>query len=178
MIFPLIFACAVAQEEQEDEAPAFRTVPWSVWGGIGTDFDGYSLSLAARRGPWGLGFGYNHDTKEARRLPAFNRADPPATIGGETVFSVSTVGMDIYTKTPIADFVDGYASIGAYVDVNTLLVQDSTSGQYYESVNSPDWTNVAIAYGGGIEFNPLSWLIAGIGYHNVRGLNVHVGVTW
>ena len=148
----------------------------AVWGGVGTNFDGYSLTIAARYGAFGLGFGYQHNSKEADRLPSFSSAPPPATATGETTFQVSTVGADIYTKTAIADFVDGYGLIGMYVEVNTVLVHDSTG--YYESLDSPDWTKPKVAYGAGIEFNPITWLIAGLGYHSIRGLTLHAGVTW
>jgi opacity protein-like surface antigen len=171
----LVLVVAPAAHAQEDE-PRFRTVPWAAWAGAGTDFDSWSLSLGIRRGPFGLGLGYRYNTKTA--IPDFSTSTPPATSGADQSFQVSTVGLDLYTQTPFADFLALYGTIGGYADVNTILVRDSTSQSWYRSTNSPDWTNARVAYGAGIELTPLDWLIVGIGYHSVRGFNVHLGYSW
>lgn len=174
LLLVLTAVTATAQEDDE-ETPRFRTVPWTLFGGAGTDFDSYSLSLGVRRGPWGLGAGYRHDTKT--KLPSFSTSAPPPGATKETSYAVSTVGLDLFTMQPIADVVSGYAAIGGYADINTILVSDTTGG-VYRSENSPDWTNARVAYGAGLEINPLDWLVVGLGYHNVRGFNLHLGYTW
>lgn len=154
----------------------FRTVPWAAWAGAGTDFDSYSLAVGIRRGPWGLGAGYRRNTKIT--VPSYSTEAPPAGAGADQTFQASSVGLDLYTVHGIADFINGYAVVGGYADVNTILREDPRFGQWFLSENSPDWTNARVAYGAGLEIAPLDWLVVGLGYHSVRGFNVHLGYSW
>ena len=173
LLLLLVASTAVAQSD--DEMPRFRTVPWTIFAGAGTDFDSYSLSLGVRRGPWGLGVGYRRNTET--KLPSYSTSAAP--VGAtETSFGASTLGLDLYTATAIADFLTGYATIGGYADINTVLSKDEATGAWYLSENSPDWTNARVAYGAGLEIAPLDWLVAGLGYHSVRGFNLHLGYSW
>ena len=169
----LLVAAAITASAQDE--PRFRTVPWTVFGGAGTDFDSYSLTLGARRGPWGLGVGYRHDTK--LELPVYATDGAPAVVAEERSFAVTAFGVDLYTAQALADIINGYATIGGYADINTVLARDST-GAWYRSEKSPDWTNARVAYGAGLEIAPLDWLVVGLGYHSVRGFNLHLGYTW
>lgn len=167
-------SCLFAQEEEEEPAPRFRTVPWAILAGAGTDFDSYSLTLAARRGAFGLGFGYRRNTEFT--VPAYSTSAPPTGEFIERTFEVSKVGVDVYAAYSIAEGISGFGSIGGYTKINTIL--DSANGQWYRSANSPDWSGAEIAYGAGLELNPIDWLIIGIGYQSVRGFCMHLGYTW
>jgi opacity protein-like surface antigen len=169
----LLFAAGAAAQESE---PRFRTVPWAVWGGAGTDFDSWSVSLGVRRGGFGLGAGYRYNTSTV--LPSFSTETPPSGVSGDQSFQVSSVGLDLYTMQSFADFLNLYATIGGYADINTILVKNDSTQQWYLSENSPDWTNARIAYGGGLELTSLDPLLIGLGYHSVRGFNIHLGYTW
>jgi opacity protein-like surface antigen len=167
----LLTSTAAAQEERV----AFRTVPWAAWASAGTDFDSWSLSVGIRRGPFGLGAGYRNIT--STEIPAYSTDAPPAT-GEEKSFPMTSVGLDLYTMQPFADFLNLYATIGGYADINTILVRDQTSLQWYRSEKSPDWTNARVAYGAGLEIVPVEPLLLGLGYHSVRGFNLHLGISW
>lgn len=165
-----------AQDNEEPPPPRFRTVPWAILVGAGTDFDSYSLTLAARRGGFGLGFGYRRNTKID--VPGYSMAAAPSTATTEATFEMTKIGLDFYAAYPIADGIMGYATIGGYTKINTILVRDTVTSQWFRSVNDPDLSGADVAYGAGLEITPLDWLITGIGYHSVRGFNIHLGYTW
>jgi opacity protein-like surface antigen len=171
-----ILSAISADAQEEEETREFRTVPWTIWGGAGTDFDSYSLAIGIRRGAFGLGFGYRRDTEIT--VPEFDDAEATGPTFGETSFAVNALGLDLYTAYGIADFADAYASVGGYVDVNTVLERDTVTQRWHRSPSSPDWTNARMEFGGGLEFNPIEWMVVGIGYHGVRGFNLHVGYRW
>jgi hypothetical protein len=151
-------------------------IPWGVWVGAGTDGDALSLSIGAKRELFGLGAAYVHNF--SLDLPDYSTATPPSSATKDFSFQLNSVGLDLYSYLNISDWLAGYGSIGGYMDINTVLVQDSFDGKFYRSSKSPDWTNAHIAYGFGVEATFFEKLLAGIGYHTEQGFNARLGYTW
>jgi hypothetical protein len=176
-----LFIIAVAMlvlsaDARSQDAPRFRTVPWAVWVAAGTNFDNYSLALGVRRDVFGLGLGYVRSTEN--EPPAYSTATPPqeATIVKE--YQLQKVGIDLLTMQQLTDWLGGYASVGLYVDINTVLLTDSAATAYYASPDHPDWTNPEVQFGAGLELQPFEWLVVGAGWHAARGVNIHLGYRW
>lgn len=161
-----------AQDETTEERPQFRTVPWTAWVSVGTTFDAYSVSVGLRREAFGAAFGYVRSFDI--NVPAYS-AGPAPNGGVETVLQLQKLGLDLVLSTPMTDWLSGYAIVGGWVDINTVLVHDTATGSYYASPRNPDWTNPSVEIGAGLELSSLAPFVVGLGYHAARGFNIHVG---